>query len=50
MTTYANGRLRMQKASMIPQMLVRNHSPIAPVSRYAQKMPIPITIPGVARG
>ena len=50
MTMYANGRFRTQKASMIPQMLPRIQSPNAPVSRYAQKKPIPMMIPGVARG
>ena len=50
MTMYASGRLRTQKAIMIPQMLPRRESPSAPVSRYAQKKPIPMMIPGAARG
>ena len=50
MTTYANGRLRMQNASRIPQMPPRSQSPGAPVSRYAQKKPMPMMRPGIARG
>src|SRR5712691_5354844 len=49
-TKYASVSDRMLSASMIPQMLFRSALPGGLTSRNVQKNPIPMMIPGMARG